>query len=142
MLIVALWLGPRIRPLALLATNLEIARLTTRGLVRSLLVWHAVVQHVAWPITPTRSMMVSAITPAAATKLVAGGVFDGDGEAAPVGVEVGAADGGVGDRDPQCLLVGVSLPGRRAGGKMGAGCPPTPVFAWDVSPLASLAPGP
>src|SRR5207344_2727321 len=25
---------------------------------------------------------------------------------------------------------------------MGAGCPPTPVFAWDVSPLASLAPGP
>ena len=43
---------------------------------------------------------------------------------------------------PSPYIVGVSLPGRRAGGKMGAGCPPTPVFAWDVSPLASLAPGP
>ena len=32
--------------------------------------------------------------------------------------------------------------GRRACGKMGAGCPPTPVFPWDVSPLVSLAPGP
>ena len=39
-------------------------------------------------------------------------------------------------------LVGVSLRGRRAGGKMAAGCPPTPLFAWDVSPRVSLAPGP
>ena len=42
----------------------------------------------------------------------------------------------------ETTLVGVSLPGRRAGGKMGAGCPPTPLFAWDVSPRVSLAPGP
>jgi hypothetical protein len=67
-------------------------------------------------------------------------------DAADVGAaDVGAADSvvgvGAGSSDV-CALVGVSLRGRRAGGKMAAGCPPTPLFAWDVSPCVSLAPGP
>jgi len=53
-------------------------------------------------------------------ELVAGGV-EGDGEAAPVGIDVGPADRGVGDRDAQRLVgdeQGVDLlldPGRGAG---------------------------
>src|SRR6266508_2263242 len=39
-------------------------------------------------------------------------------------------------------LVLVSLQGRRAGVKIGSGCPPTPALLWDVSPWVSLAPGP
>ena len=58
-------LGPRWRPFAVLAVYLEIARLTTRGLVRRRragIRWSR-----TWrPMTPTRSMTVSAMTPAAA----------------------------------------------------------------------------
>jgi Homeodomain-like domain len=39
-------------------------------------------------------------------------------------------------------LVSMSLRGRRAGVKIGLGCPPTPALLWAVSPRVSLAPGP
>ncbi|HTE68278.1 MAG TPA: hypothetical protein VK942_05880, partial [Actinomycetes bacterium] len=43
----------------------------------------------------------------------------------------------------EALEVSPGIPaGRRAGVKIGAGCPPTPALLWDVSPQVSLAPGP
>ena len=55
------------------------------------------------PMAPTRSMTVSAMTPAA-WMIWSRAVLQGDGEAGPVGVEAGLAVGGVGHRGAQELV--------------------------------------
>ena len=64
---------------------------------------------------------------------------------AEICARLGGSDPGtppVDDPPDLAQLVLVSLRGRRAGVKIGAGCPPTPVSPWDVSPPISLALGP
>ena len=99
------------------ALYLDMARLTTRGLVRSRLPGMRLAR-TSRPIVPARSATGPASDAGGEDDLVAGGV-QGDGEAGAVGVGAGDGAGGVGDGGAQHLVgdqQGVDLLVDAAGG--------------------------